>query len=72
MLDKCKAKAALAAVESIELEDGMTVGIGSGSTVVHAVRQLEAKCAEAGKSDNRGRSPATTAPTIGTYASILT
>eukprot|EP00750_Incisomonas_marina_P001292 INCI11085.1.p1 GENE.INCI11085.1~~INCI11085.1.p1 ORF type:complete len:278 (-),score=59.70 INCI11085.1:251-1084(-) len=47
-LDKCKAKAALAAVGSIELEEGMTVGIGSGSTVVHAVRQLEAKCAEAG------------------------
>ena len=47
-LDQCKDLAAAAAVKSVELEDGMAVGIGSGSTVVFAVAHLEKHCKELG------------------------
>ena len=47
-IQKAKDLAAKAAVDSVELKDQMAIGIGSGSTVVFAVRHLEQKCADLG------------------------
>lgn len=47
-LSECKRLAAEAAVASLDIKAGTAVGIGSGSTVVFAVRALEKLCADKG------------------------
>lgn len=51
-LSDCKRRAAYAAAKRLHLEDGMAIGVGSGSTVVFAVEALNKRCAEEGEREN--------------------